>query len=84
MKFIRNLLILLFILAILFIAIGISGEGDKFRLLGAKFGGAAELIGNKLAVEADSLRKKALEYKKRFSGYIERVPDDVKEPAKKK
>lgn len=84
MKFIRNLIILSIILSIIFVAIAISSGGDIFRSLGSIIGGLGKDIGNKLAVEADSLRKWALQYEKKVKGQIDRIPDDIKEPAKKK
>lgn len=84
MKFIRNLIILGVILSIIFVAIAIGSGGNTFRWLGSQFGTLGKDIGNKLGVEADSLRKKALEYEKRVRGQIDRLPEDVKEPAGKK
>ncbi|GEM_PF-3582373 len=84
MKFIRNLIILGVILTIIFLAIAISSGGDSFRWLGSKFGSIGKDVGQKLAVEADSLRKWALQYEKKVKGLIERVPEDVKEPAGRK
>ncbi len=84
MKFIRNMIILGVIAGIIFLGIAISGGGDKFRWLGAQIGGVAKVAGDKVAVEADSLRKKALEYKKNVGGLVDRFSDDGKEPDKKK
>lgn len=80
MKFIRNMIILGAILFIIFLAMAVSGGGDRFRWIGKEIGGVATVAGEKLAFEADDLRKKALEYKKKISG----LTDPEKEPAKSK
>ncbi len=82
MKFIRNMIILVIILAIIFLAIAISGGGDKFRWAGKQIGGLAAVAGNKLALEADELRKKALEYEKIIKGLA--TPSPEKEITKTK
>ncbi len=84
MKFIRNMIILSIILSVIFLAIAIGTGGDSFRWLGAKVGGLGKDIGAKLGQEADSLRKWALQYEKKVKGQIDRMPDDIKEPVKKK
>jgi hypothetical protein len=84
MKFIRNLIILGVILTIIFLAIAISSGGDSFRWFGTKVGGLGKDVGQKLAVEADSLRKWALQYQKKVKGQMERVPEEVKEPVIRK
>lgn len=68
MKFIRNLIILGIIFFIIFLALAISGSGDKFRWVGKQIGGVAAVGGDKLAKEADAIRKKATEYKNKISG----------------
>ncbi|MCX8031424.1 MAG: hypothetical protein N3A59_07605 [Thermodesulfovibrionales bacterium] len=68
MKFIRNLIILGLILSVIFFAVAISGSGDKFRWLGRQIGGVASIAGDKLANEAEAIRKKALQYKDKISG----------------
>lgn len=75
MKFIRNMIILGVIFFIIFLAIAISGGGDRFRWVGKQIGGVAAVAGNKLAVEADELRKKALEYEKRIKGVTVLSPE---------
>ncbi|MCX7913720.1 MAG: hypothetical protein N2511_03955 [Thermodesulfovibrionales bacterium] len=82
MKIIRNLILIGFILFIIFIAMAIGGEGDKFRLVGKQIGGIASIVGEKLANEANSIRKKALELKKSIEGLA--TPSPEKEPVKGK
>lgn len=82
MKIIRNLILLCFILFVIFVALAISGEGDKFKWLGKQIGGIASVAGEKLAEEANVLRMKALEYKKKIEGLT--TPSPEKEPVKSK
>jgi len=67
MKFIRNMIILGLILFVIFLALAISGGGEKFRWAGKQVGGVVAVAGDKLAAEADDLRKKAIEYKKKIA-----------------
>ena len=80
MKFIRNMLILVIILSVIFVAIAVSRGGDSFRWIGKQGGGVVTVIGDKVALEADELRNKAMEFKKKFS----RLTDIPEEPPKKK
>ncbi len=82
MKFIRNMIILGIIFFIIFLAIAISGGGDKFRWVGKQIGGVAAVAGNKLALEADEWRKTALEYEKRIKETT--APSPEREKAKSK
>lgn len=82
MKFIRNLILLFVVLFIIFIALAVSGEGDKFRWLGKQIGGIASVAGDSLAKEADEIRMIALKYKKRIEGLT--APSSEKESVKSK